>query len=387
MRLICPNCDAQYEVDDAAIPAAGRDVQCSSCGHAWFQTHPEVDRERAAEAALHDAPSGDGLASDSVVTEPAPAASTAAMAPPVVPEPAAAAETAEDPARERALHAASPETVPDATRSDASRSDSTVAAAAITAAEPDSAAETEAAGEVAGEEALHIAPDPAALPADAAAPEPAADHAADHGAEPAAAPAEADAQNRQIDEAVMAVLRDEAQREMIARRLEAEAAIEVQPDLGIDDAAAAAATAQSPAARHLARLKGDDPEPQADPGIEPEPRRETSRREMFPDIEEINSSLRPGDVAVGDDGETFEIVRRPQARSGFRSGFVLMLLIAVGIVALYVMAPRIGEQIPAAKPVLEGYVATVDGVRGWLDDATRAVVTTLQGLAGGDDTP
>jgi hypothetical protein len=51
------------------------------------------------------------------------------------------------------------------------------------------------------------------------------------------------------------------------------------------------------------------------------------------------------------------------------------------------MAPRIGEQIPAAKPVLEGYVATVDGVRGWLDDATRAVVTTLQGLAGGDDTP
>lgn len=37
MRLTCPNCDAQYEVDAAVIPAEGRDVQCSSCGHTWFQ--------------------------------------------------------------------------------------------------------------------------------------------------------------------------------------------------------------------------------------------------------------------------------------------------------------------------------------------------------------
>ena len=37
MRLVCPNCDAQYEVDDAVIPEEGRDVQCSSCGHTWFQ--------------------------------------------------------------------------------------------------------------------------------------------------------------------------------------------------------------------------------------------------------------------------------------------------------------------------------------------------------------
>ncbi|GAA0302805.1 zinc-ribbon domain-containing protein [Rhodovulum strictum] len=37
MRLICPNCDAQYEVDDAVIPDEGRDVQCSNCGHTWFQ--------------------------------------------------------------------------------------------------------------------------------------------------------------------------------------------------------------------------------------------------------------------------------------------------------------------------------------------------------------
>ncbi|WP_322890292.1 MULTISPECIES: zinc-ribbon domain-containing protein [unclassified Yoonia] len=38
MRLICPNCGAQYDVADDAIPSGGRDVQCSSCNYTWFQT-------------------------------------------------------------------------------------------------------------------------------------------------------------------------------------------------------------------------------------------------------------------------------------------------------------------------------------------------------------
>jgi predicted Zn finger-like uncharacterized protein len=38
MRLICPNCGAQYEVPPEAIPPAGRDVQCSACSHTWFVT-------------------------------------------------------------------------------------------------------------------------------------------------------------------------------------------------------------------------------------------------------------------------------------------------------------------------------------------------------------
>ncbi|MEO0358252.1 MAG: zinc-ribbon domain-containing protein, partial [Pseudomonadota bacterium] len=36
VRLTCPNCEAQYEVPDDAVPAAGREVQCSNCGHTWF---------------------------------------------------------------------------------------------------------------------------------------------------------------------------------------------------------------------------------------------------------------------------------------------------------------------------------------------------------------
>ena len=38
MLIKCPNCTAQYEVPNAIIPAAGRDVQCSSCSKTWFVT-------------------------------------------------------------------------------------------------------------------------------------------------------------------------------------------------------------------------------------------------------------------------------------------------------------------------------------------------------------
>lgn len=48
MRLICPNCDAQYDIADDVIPEGGRDVQCSSCTHTWFQTDkPKVAGRRA----------------------------------------------------------------------------------------------------------------------------------------------------------------------------------------------------------------------------------------------------------------------------------------------------------------------------------------------------
>ena len=40
MRLTCPNCGAQYEVPDDAIPKEGRDVECSACSQTWFFAHP-----------------------------------------------------------------------------------------------------------------------------------------------------------------------------------------------------------------------------------------------------------------------------------------------------------------------------------------------------------
>ena len=43
MRLICPNCGAQYEIDVTLLPEEGRDVQCSNCRHAWYQRGPDIE--------------------------------------------------------------------------------------------------------------------------------------------------------------------------------------------------------------------------------------------------------------------------------------------------------------------------------------------------------
>lgn len=53
MRLTCPNCNAQYEVDEKVVPSGGRDVQCSACGSTWFQ-YPADVALRMREADLDD---------------------------------------------------------------------------------------------------------------------------------------------------------------------------------------------------------------------------------------------------------------------------------------------------------------------------------------------
>lgn len=37
MRLTCPDCEAQYQVDSALIPPEGRTVECARCGNRWHQ--------------------------------------------------------------------------------------------------------------------------------------------------------------------------------------------------------------------------------------------------------------------------------------------------------------------------------------------------------------
>lgn len=37
MRLICPKCEAHYDLEPGLIPPEGREVECSACGHIWFQ--------------------------------------------------------------------------------------------------------------------------------------------------------------------------------------------------------------------------------------------------------------------------------------------------------------------------------------------------------------
>lgn len=60
MRLVCPSCSAEYEVDEAAIGARGRMVRCARCSSEWFQAPavgataplpPEPEPEPVAPAA------------------------------------------------------------------------------------------------------------------------------------------------------------------------------------------------------------------------------------------------------------------------------------------------------------------------------------------------
>jgi predicted Zn finger-like uncharacterized protein len=267
MRLICPNCDAEYEVDDAAIPDTGRDVQCSNCGHAWFQTKVAPDTSLPVNEPVH------------------------------ADEPAEAPETAE----------------------------------AVEAAE---AAEVE-------EETP-----PADMP-----------------------------QPRGADEAVLAILKEEADRELAARRAEA-VPVETQPELGID-AGDAAAAAQAKVGQ-IEATAGD--EESASERV-----KQLTRRELLPNIEEINSTLRPSSaVRHDDDHDEPMMLPTPRRRSGFRSGFALMLIVAAVMVAVYLMAPRLSQQIPGAKGALDSYVAGVDQARIGLDSATKSVIGALQRFAGSE---
>lgn len=277
MRLICPNCEAEYEVDDAAIPDTGRDVQCSNCGHAWFQLPPEIELALEQEEELF----GQGAAADPFPDDeddlPAPMA------------------------------------------------------AAVAASAPQAA--------------------PAAPPA----PEP---------------------PKRSVDENLMAILREEAEREAAARKAEAEA-LETQGDLGLPPAAPApAAGPLGAAARRIAQLKGVDPD--APPPAPPKPQ---TRRDMLPDIEEINSSLKGGD-ALPPIAEQDELDGTAANARGFRTGFSIALLIAVIGLAIYVSAPRIVALVPAAEGAVTAYVAAVDGGRIWLDGALKGATQSLREMAG-----
>ena len=78
IEIVCPNCQARYQLPDGAIGPEGRKVSCSSCAHKW-RAHPEepVPAEASAPA-----------------EQPAPAAPPAAAAPPPPPPPPPAAEPA-----------------------------------------------------------------------------------------------------------------------------------------------------------------------------------------------------------------------------------------------------------------------------------------------------
>lgn len=305
MRLVCPNCAAQYDVDDRVIPEGGRDVQCSNCGHSWFQT-PAIaaDRPRVRPVGTSPRPVAEPAAAPSPVARQAPERPTE-QAPdqPGAPAPAAAGTAAG-----RGL----PPVQEDEDWEDDEPIDHLPPARAVTGAEPVPAARIESALE--------------------------------HG-------------RRVMDESVLSILREEAERETRARQAEARQSVEMQGDLGLP------APPASPPQR---------PDPAAPPRREPP--RDIPARDRLPDVEEITSSLTaPGESAAAADGPA---ARR---RSGFGLGFGIMLFLAVIAIAAYVLAPRISEGIPQLAGPMAAYVDLVDQGRIWLDAALRDLVAGSDG--------
>jgi hypothetical protein len=179
---------------------------------------------------------------------------------------------------------------------------------------------------------------------------------------------------RQLDPAIADVLREEAEHEREARAAESAGSLESQPDLGLtqdhddDDRRTREARAR------MARLRGEDENEGQAPDSPPEAEDidPSSRRNLLPDIDEINSSLDAGAPAPSQDTSDLDEMRHreytPRKRSGFKRGFSFAIVLAALLLALYVFAPRIAEMVPALAAPLETYVEQVNALRVLVDE-------------------
>ncbi len=189
------------------------------------------------------------------------------------------------------------------------------------------------------------------------------------GEAPDAAPREAGQQA--LDPEVKEVLREEAEREIEARAHE-RAQIETQTELGLPDSGGE--KRRKTVRERMARLRGLD-EDESDQVVT-----DTARRELLPDIEEINSSL---DTAAHDNGYADDAEAERSTRSGFRRGFLMMLVAAVLIVALYLYAPVIAAKWPATEPMMNAYIGLIDKFRAGLDALMQSAIVKMQGMSAG----
>ncbi len=247
MRLTCPACGAAYDVPDDAIPATGREVECSDCGAVW--------QARRAIASRAEPPADDRFAIERAL---------------------ARAVTAE-PARDRPQ--APPTTPPD---------------------EDDEEEEP---------------PLPGFTPAP---------------------------KRRPLDDSILRILREEAEREARARAAE-RAPVEVQPELGLSEG-------QPPRAPQPAPPPAPTPPPDlpSKPSPQPAPTHRPAQEETAPD------------------------------RSGFGTGFLLAVGLAAAALYAYVAAEGLSTEFPALTQALEAYVTFVDALRLWLAET----VARLREMAG-----
>ncbi|WP_137699658.1 zinc-ribbon domain-containing protein [Marimonas lutisalis] len=339
MRLICPNCGAQYEVPDDVIPETGRDVQCSNCGDTWFQKHPSQDQDLAEDLGqpldeAHWEEDDTGFGEEA--------------------EPGPAPEYEQEPAPEP-----EPEYEP------------------VPAPEPEPEPEAEDIAEVEDEPWAEDTEDwlPETETWDEA-------ETAEWDEEEATAEEQhPEPQPRPLDPELRDVLREEAEREREARATEGAGGLETQPDLGLDEPSDEASRREREARLRMARMRGlSEKEALAAAGLS-QLGANNSRRDLLPDIEEINSTLRKESERqpIPETDEESPAAPAPQ-KSGFSRGFAFILLIVALLLAVYVFAPRIAEMVPQLKPTLDAYIDMVNRARLWLDGQIAGLLQWLDGM-------
>ena len=191
---------------------------------------------------------------------------------------------------------------------------------------------------------------------------------------------------QELDPVVANILRKEAETETLARSQSHSDPLESQPDLGLPESDKPNQLSSDEKERHkadasqrMARLRGK-PEPMSD--AELNAAAISSRRDLLPDIEEINSTLRTeGESTVRDGQAEIEGPTERKRRSGFRRGVLLMIVIFVILALIYIYAPRISEAVPQLDGALTAYVAWVDQLRVWLDGKVQSFAQWLDAKA------
>ncbi|WP_216670980.1 zinc-ribbon domain-containing protein [Mangrovicoccus sp. HB161399] len=346
IRIVCPSCQAAYEVPQAAISAGGRDVQCSACGHNWFQLWLPGPA----------APESPAAASGTADKSAAPRASER-------PPEAAGAETgwgfAEGP--QAPLEGGPP--LPSVLAGRARR--------AVPPRPPAAGMQPPAAPPLEEEPELDLPFPP----------------------------------RRKLDPGVLAVLKEEAETEARARRRDAGMPLESQDELPlaprprrspgeVRDRLARLQQAERSSGESAMRWRpsgenpGNEPDPEAEAPLDPpqggfRPMPPLSDNEPAPDLSSLLSDRagmapspppeRPAQVPVPREirsglpvaarSRALAQVEAAEVRRGFRIGFLTPVAAALILLAAYLAAPALSRHLPVAAPALERVIAGGDAVQ------------------------
>ena len=175
---------------------------------------------------------------------------------------------------------------------------------------------------------------------------------------------------RELDPKVAEILRQEAEREAQLRAEEETVGLESQPDLGLDDSETDAEVSEEDTEKPAVAIV---PKP-VETAPTPDRAEDGPRRDLLPDVEEINSSLRKGDDPSAEIGQYDDDEERQGG--SFTRGFAVGIAMVGACALAYLNADRVVETVPQLDPAMTAYVGAVDQARVSFDSMLGALLTT-----------